>query len=187
MTRRFAATFALLMTLTALLVAPVSAKEAPVGVKLETAIPPDAKPGDKIDVAFTMTVNTPDGETPYNADPLTVRVFGDTEVFVDVLAVRDRPGHYVATITVPEGGIGRIYASIPTDADGPLAWQVYEGRPVVQPAAGAATPEATTAPASEPLAWPIALGIAVAVIAAAAAVVVGRRRTGVGRTSPTRA
>jgi hypothetical protein len=187
MTRRFAGTFAFLLTLTALMVAPVAAKEMAVAVKLETAIPPDVKPGDTIDVAFTMTVTTPDGEGPYDADPISLRVAGPTGAAVAFPAHRDRTGHYLATITVPSSGIARIAATLPSDGPEPLSWDLYAAPPVVGTAADPAATEATTAPVSDSLAWLVALGIAVAVIAAAAAVVIGRRRTGVGRTSPTRA
>jgi len=188
MTRRIAATFTVLLTLTVLLVAPVAAKEMAVAVRLDTVIPPDVKPGDTIVVAFTMTVTTPDGEGPYDADPISLRVTGQTDAAVAFPAHRDRTGHYLATITVPASGIARIAATLPSDGPEPLSWELYYAAPpVAQPAADPAATEATTAPVSDSLAWLIALGIAVAVIAAAAAVVIGRRRTGVGRTSPTRA
>jgi hypothetical protein len=185
MTRRLAATFALLLTLTAMVIAPVAAKDMTVAVRLETAIPPDLKPGDTIDVAFTMTLTTADGEGPYDADPISLRVTGPTDAAVAFPAARDRPGHYVATITVPPSGIGRVSATLPSDGPEPLSWELYAAPPVVQAATNRAT-AASTAPVSESLGWLIALGVAVALIAAAAAVVVGRRRTGV-RTSPTRA
>jgi hypothetical protein len=187
MTRRFAATFALLMTLTALLALPVAAKELAVGVRLETAIPPDLKPGDTIKVAFRMTVTTPDGEGPYDADPISVRVSGPSDAAVDVLAVRDGSGHYVATITVPPSGIARIAAILPSDGPQPLSWDLYAAPSIVGTAADPATaPSATTPALADGLASVIALGVGTALVAVAAALVVDRRRkalpAGTGRT-----
>jgi hypothetical protein len=187
MARRFAATFALLMTLTALLVLPVGAKELAVAVHLETAIPPDLKPGDTIKVAFRMTVTTPDGEGPYDADPISVRVSGPSDAPVDVLAVHDGSGHYVATITVPPSGMGRIAAILPSEGPQPLSWDLYAAPPTIATAVDPATaPSAATPAIADGLVPVIALGIGAVLVAAAGAVAVDRRRkalpAGTGRT-----
>jgi hypothetical protein len=187
MARRFAATFALLMTLTTLLALPVAGKELAVAVRLETAIPPDVKPGDTIKVAFRMTVTTPDGEGPYDAEPISVRVSGPSDAAVDVLAVHDGSGHYVATITVPPSGIGRIAAILPSDGPQPLTWDLYVAPPIVGTAADPATaPSAATPAVADGLVPVIALGIGAALVAVAGAVAVDRRRkalpAGTGRT-----
>ncbi len=180
MARRFATTLPLTMTLAALLAMPVAAKELAVAVRLETAIPPDLQPGDTIDLAFGMTVTTPDGEGPYDADPISVRVSGRSGAPVDVLAVRDGPGHYVATITVPPSDIGRIAAILPSDGPEPLAWELYAAPPIIGTAPGPGTAPTAATPATpaiaDGLAPVIALGLAAAVAAAAGAVAVGRRR-----------
>jgi hypothetical protein len=187
MTRRFAATFTLLMTLTGLLAMPVAAKELAVAVRLETAIPPDLKPGDTIKVAFRMTVTTPDGEGPYDADPISVRVSGPSDAAVDVLAVHDGSGHYTAAITVPASGIARIAAILPSDGPQPLSWDMYAAPPIVgTPADPATAPSATTPAIADGLVPVIALGVGAALVAAAAVVAVDRRRkalpAGTGRT-----
>jgi hypothetical protein len=187
MARRFATTFALLMTLAALLALPVAAKELAVAVRLETAIPPDLKPGGTIKIAFRMTVTTPDGEGPYDADPISVRVSGPSDAPVDVLAAHDGAGHYVATITVPPSGIGRISATLPSDGPQPLSWDLYAAPPIIGTAADPATaPSATTPAIADGLVRVIALGVGAALVAAAAVVVVDRRRkalpAGTGRT-----
>ena len=124
MVRRFVATITLLLTLTALLALPVAAKELTVAVRLDTPIPPDLKPGDTLKLAFRMTVTTPDGEGPYDADPVSVRVSGPSDPAVAVLAKHDGTGHYVATITVPPSGIARISATLPSEGSQALTWDL---------------------------------------------------------------
>ena len=177
MVRRLASTVALLLPLTALLAVPVAAKELAVGVRLETAIPPDLKPGDTLKIAFRMTVTTPDGEGPYDADPISVRVSGPADAAVNVLARRDGPGHYVATITVPPSGIAQISATLPSDGPQPLSWDLYAAPPTVGTVADPATTPTVATPAiGDGLLPVIALGIGAALVAAAAAVTVDRRR-----------
>lgn len=187
MVRRFATTVALLLTLTAVLAVPVAAKELAVGVQLETVIPPDLKPGDTLKIAFRMTVTTPDGEGPYDADPISVSVSGPSDAPVSVLAAHDGIGHYVATITVPPSGIGRISAMLPSDGPQPLSWDLYAAPPIVGTAADpAAAPSVATPAIADGLLPVVALGVGAALIAAAAAVAVDRRRkalpAGTGRT-----
>ena len=189
MVRRFVATITLLLTLTALLALPVAAKELTVAVRLETAIPPDLKPGDTFKLAFRMTVTTPDGEGPYDADPVSVRVSGPSDPAVAVLAKHDGTGHYVATITVPPSGIARISATLPSEGSQALTWDLYVAPPLVGAAADPATAPSAAAPASANDVVPvITLGAGAALVAAvaAAALVADRRRkalpAGTGRT-----
>jgi hypothetical protein len=177
MVRRFATTVAVLLALSALGAVPVAAKELAVGVRLETAIPPDLKPGDTLKIAFRMTVTTPDGEGPYDADPISVRVSGRSDAAVNVLARRDGPGHYLATITVPPSGIAQISATLPSDGPQPLSWDLYAAPPIVGTAADPATTPSAAPPAiADSLVPVIALGVGAALVAAAAAVAVDRRR-----------
>jgi hypothetical protein len=166
----------------------VLAKEPGIAAQLETAIPPDAKPGDKVDVAFTLTAlgDPAQGAAPYNADPLSIRVVDRVGAYVDVLAVRDAPGHYLGTITVPQAGIDELYATLPGEGPAPAVWKLYAAPPVVSIAAEPTTP--TPTPAATPtdaLPWVIAAGVLVVLAAAAAGawVVTGRRRGRIGATS----
>ena len=189
MTRSPALSLLITAALTLALVPAVLAKEPGIAAQLQTAIPPDAEPGVTIDVAFTLTALGDPAAAAYNADPLSIRVVDRAGSYVDVLAVRDAPGHYVGTITVPQAGIDGIYAALPGEGPAPAIWQLYEAPPVVQVAANPVTPSVSTPPVNESLAWLIAIGVAVAAAAiiAAGTLVVGRRRSEVGRTSSTRA
>jgi hypothetical protein len=164
------------------------AKEDAVGVRLDTAIPTDLEAGQEFEIAFTMTVSGPEGETPYNADPVSLRVMDQRGAFVDVLASRDGPGHYIGTLTVPAEGLGRIYVTLPSDGPAPMSWDLYAADPVVRTAADPASIErgSPPAPITGPLAWLVVVGVAIALAAGAAAVITGRRRDDAG-TSPTRA
>ena len=167
----------------------VLAKEPGITAQLQTAIPPDAKPGVTIDVAFTLTALGDPAQPAYNADPLSIRVVDRHGASVDVLAVRDAPGHYTGTITVPEAGIDGIYAALPGEGPAPAIWQLYAAPPVVRTAAEPTTPTPVpaAAPATDVLPWVIGAGVLVVLAAAAAGawVVAGRRRGRVGAT-PTR-
>jgi hypothetical protein len=169
----------------------VLAKEPGIAAQLETAIPSDAQPGTTIDLAFTLTAlgDPAQGAGAYDADPLSIRVVDRVGAYVDVLAVRDAPGHYVGMITVPEAGIDEIYATLPGEGPAPAVWKLYAAPPVVSDAAEPTTPTPTpaAAPATDSLPWVIAAGVLVVLAAAAAGawVVTGRRRGRVGAT-PTR-
>ena len=187
MTRSAALPLVITAALTLALAPAVLAKEPGIAAQLQTAIPPDAKPGATIDVAFTLTALGDPAQAAYNADPMSIRVVDRRGAYVDVLAVRDAPGHYVGTITVPEAGIDGIYAALPGEGPAPAIWQLYAAPPIVPGAAAPTTPTPEAAPVTDPLPWVVAAGILVVLATAAAGVwiVAGRRRGRVGAT-PTR-
>ncbi|HUP54295.1 MAG TPA: hypothetical protein VM408_02220 [Methylomirabilota bacterium] len=177
-----------LLLTTALMVAlaqSVLAKEPGIMAQLQTAIPPDAEPGVQIDVAFTLTALGEPPPAAYDADPLSIRVVDRNGAYADVLAVRDRPGHYVGTITVPQAGIDEIYATLPGEGPAPAVWKLYAAPPVGSAAEPAtATPPPAAAPTADALTWVIAAGVLVALAAgvAAAWILTGRRRGRAGAT-----
>ena len=187
MTRSPALSLVITAALMLALAPAVLAKEPGITAQLQTAIPPDATPGVTIDVAFTLTALGDPAQAAYNADPLSIRVVDRHGAYVDVLALRDAPGHYVGTITVPEAGIDGIYAALPGEGPAPAIWQLYAAPPVVRGAAEPTTPTPAPAPApvTDALAWVIAAGALVVLVAVGVWVVAGRRRGRVGAT-PTR-
>jgi hypothetical protein len=182
------AALSLVIAAALLAVAPaVLAKEPGITAQLQTAIPPDAKPGATIDVAFTLTALGDPAQAAYNADPMSIRVVDRHGAYIDVLAVRDAPGHYVGTITVPQAGIDGIYAALPGEGPAPAIWQLYAAPPVVRSAAEPTTqaPTPAAAPGMDALPWVIAAGVLVVLAAAAVGVwvVAGRRRGRIGATA----
>ena len=187
MTRSTALSLAITAALVLALAPAVLAKEPGITAQLQTAIPADAEPGATIDLAFTLTALGDPTQAAYNANPMSIRVVDRHGAFVDVLAVRDAPGHYVGTITVPQAGIDGIYAALPGEGPAPAIWQLYAAPPVVRGAAEPTTPTPAPAPApvTDALAWVIAAGALVVLVAVGVWVVAGRRRGRVGAT-PTR-
>ncbi len=143
MTRSPALSLVITAALMLVLAPAVLAKEPGIAAQLQTAIPPDAQPGEQVDVAFTLTAlgDPAQGAGAYNADPLSIRVVDRVGASVVVLAVRDGPGHYVGTITVPQAGIDEIYATLPGEGPAPAVWKLYAA-----PAAGSAAEPTTPAP-----------------------------------------
>jgi hypothetical protein len=78
-------------------------------VTLDASIPGDAEPGSEITVGWTVETLGEGGQpVPFNAEAMFVRVIPASGDAVDIVGRQDQPGHYVATVTVPAGGIGEV-------------------------------------------------------------------------------
>jgi len=77
-------------------------------VTLDEPIPTDPEPGSTITIAWTLGIPDGNGGTvPYDAEVVFVRFTPVTGEPLEVVAHQDREGHYRATITVPDAGLGR--------------------------------------------------------------------------------
>jgi hypothetical protein len=76
---------------------------------LDRALPTGVGPGDTLEISWSLVTMVDGTANPFDAVGVFVRTFdaksGDP---VEALARRDRPGHYVATLVVPSGGLGRF-------------------------------------------------------------------------------
>ena len=76
-------------------------------VSLDEPLPVDPKPGSKVVIAWTLGM--PDGRggtMPLNSEGVFIRFTPPQGGPLEVMARQDREGHYRATVTVPEGGLG---------------------------------------------------------------------------------
>lgn len=157
--------------------APADAATFPMRVHLDRPLPTDLAPGSRVDLAFTMQADV----GPYNADPLSIRIT-DRHGTVQLLdAVRDRDGHYLVTMTVPEEGLARIDAFLPSGGPAPLTWELFSAPPLIRTVGPAASPATTgTTPArgsvgTAPL--PVVLGVVLLAALAALTVAIAVRRS----------
>ena len=106
MVRRQLPTAVLLSTLLALgVTAGVLAKDGAI-VTLDSSLPSDPDPGSEIIVGWTVQVAGQGGQLePFNAEAMFVRLVPASGEPIEVVGRQDPPGHYVATVTVPAGGI----------------------------------------------------------------------------------
>lgn len=79
--------------------------------ELDAPIPPDADPGTELEVGWRAW--TPDGGTewPFAGSPIFIRLIStDGTASTEVLGTENPrgSGHYLATISVPPGGVGRV-------------------------------------------------------------------------------
>ena len=88
------------------------------------------KPGETIDVAFTMTITTPDGEGPYDADPYQPARDGANgcrrrcswrDATGRDTTSRRSPSHRAASDGWPR--------RLPSDGPEPLSWELYAAPP----------------------------------------------------------
>ncbi|HEX6867809.1 MAG TPA: hypothetical protein VF119_03340, partial [Candidatus Limnocylindrales bacterium] len=74
---------------------------------LDEPLPTDAEPGSKVVIAWTLGMPDGGGGTvPLNSEGVFIRFTPRTGEPLEVMARQDREGHYRATVTVPEGGLG---------------------------------------------------------------------------------
>jgi hypothetical protein len=78
---------------------------------LDTPIPPDADPGTELEVGWRAW--TPDGgsEWPFVGSPVFIRLIStDGGSSTEVMGLENPrgSGHYLATVVVPPGGVGRV-------------------------------------------------------------------------------
>jgi len=106
--RPFAATLiALGMTLVA--ASAVLAKSEHAVATLDALLPIDAQPGSEVDFGWTLTVPGDGGSSmPFNAEGVFVRLLPASGEPVELVGRQDRPGHYIATVTVPTGGLSGV-------------------------------------------------------------------------------
>jgi hypothetical protein len=106
--RRFAATL-LLMFAVAIATAPVVLAKDNAVARLDAPLPPDAEPGSAITVGWTVEVPVTNGSpAPFNGDSMFIRLVPTSGEPVEVVGAQDRIGHYVATVTVPAGGVQNV-------------------------------------------------------------------------------
>ena len=85
------------------------AKSEAATLTLDDPLPVDALPGSEVEIAWTLGVIDPNGATqPFSAEGIFIRLAPASGTPVEVAARQDRPGHYVATVTVPPGGLGAV-------------------------------------------------------------------------------
>jgi hypothetical protein len=101
---------ALLAAATALTAAStVLAKGEDAIVTLDAPWPGDAPPGTELEIGWTVAIAQDDGSvTPFSAEGFFVRLLPESGDPVEYAASQDRTGHYLANITVPNGGIGEL-------------------------------------------------------------------------------
>lgn len=106
--RHFAATLlALGLVLSAAATALAKGEDAV--VTLDSPLPVEAEPGSGIEIGWSLDIAGDDGSTvPFNAEGIYVRLTPASGAPIDVVARQDRVGHYVATVTVPAGGLGDV-------------------------------------------------------------------------------
>lgn len=182
MVRRQFPSALLLATLLALgATAGVLAKDDAI-VTLDASLPANPEPGSEITVGWTVETLGENGtREPFNADSMFVRVTPPTGEPVEVVGTQGPAGHYVATVTVPPGGIEAVALGLrgesctagtcqPSDIMFTIddsAMPVFEPAPPATVTDGVAAPEApaaTTSPANVgggPLPWAV-VGLALA-------------------------
>lgn len=92
------------------LAAPVAAKEG-MAAELDAPISRDAEPGSTVEVGFDVYVEEPTGRFPVQGSPLFIRFVppdGGTALEARARETPPGSGHYVASVAVPRGGIGRV-------------------------------------------------------------------------------
>lgn len=93
--------------------APVAAK-AGIIARLDAALSRDAQPGTVVTLGWTLVVP---GSSGLIGTGTILRIYpSNGGATIDVDAREDRAGHYVATITVPPGGIATIGIGIPGES-----------------------------------------------------------------------
>lgn len=106
MLRRHAAASILLALTLALMTTTAALAKGDAVATIDAPLPPDADPGTEITVGWTVTVPVDDGSpAPFNAEAMFIRLVPVTGEAVEVIGRQDRPGHYVATVTMPAGGL----------------------------------------------------------------------------------
>ncbi len=82
-------------------------------VTLDATLPGDAEPGSEITVGWTVETPGENGQTsPFNAEGMFIRLIPTTGDPVEAVGRQGPIGHYVATISVPAGGIREVEAGL---------------------------------------------------------------------------
>jgi hypothetical protein len=78
---------------------------------LDASLPSDPDPGSEITVGWTVETLLGDGtgtRAPFNAEGMFIRLIPTTGDPVEAVGQQDTLGHYVATLTVPAGGVAEV-------------------------------------------------------------------------------
>jgi hypothetical protein len=178
------------------------AKGQDVTATLDAALPVDAQPGEQLEIGWTLTVNEDGGSVrPFIAERIFVRLLPASGDPIEFPARRDRVGHYLATITVPDGGIGAVeigLAGTVCTADGqcargdemftladPPAFAADEAG-AAPPPAGQAAADVDTQPSTAPGASLLPLALAVGAAALGAGLIARRGALSSSRPRPHR-
>jgi hypothetical protein len=82
-------------------------------VTFDASLPSDPEPGTEITVGWTAETLGENGQlVPFNAEGMFVRLIPATGDPIEVVGVQSPLGHYVATVTVPDGGIVDVEAGL---------------------------------------------------------------------------
>lgn len=94
--------------------APTALAKEGVEARLETPLPLPGSPGQKVSVAWTLGYLDEEGNRrPFNAMGIFVRLLSASGGAPSMTFAGQGPlGHYVAEVTVPEGGVGGIEIGI---------------------------------------------------------------------------
>jgi hypothetical protein len=181
--RRLAAAF-LLVAIAALVGALSAAAKDGVRATLSTSIPLDAKPGTRLDVAWTLASATEGGRRqPFGARGVFVRLLSASGAEPEIGdAYEDAKGAYTARVEVPAGGIGDVEIGIHAlTSNGPSALLFPISNDPV-PGARHLPTTASTSEAGSSRAWIVVL-VAGSLFAATLALTFGRPRL-FGRRTP---
>lgn len=146
----------LLAAIAAGLVATPAVAKGDVEATLNTQIPPNASPGEQLRVAWTLTYLDEHGDRqPFGAGGVFIWLFSASGGRPTIgFAERDggRTGFFVATVPVPEGGIGGIQIGLQGWANGepsPVFFPITNNPlpPVTDTTQAAAAPGSDSAPA----------------------------------------
>lgn len=78
-------------------------------VTLDASLPSDPQPGSEITIGWTVETPLEDGtRAPFNAEGMFIRLIPSAGDPVEAAGRQDTLGHYVATLTVPAGGIADV-------------------------------------------------------------------------------
>lgn len=166
-------------------------------VTLDASLPSDPQPGSEITVGWTVETPGDNGERlPFNAEGMLFRLLPPSGDPVEAIGTQSPLGHYVATMTVPAGGIRAVEVGLRGEScsggtcqrsdilfaiDDSTVPVFAPGGPVSNAAAGTAPDSpATTSPGIgasdlQPVGL-LGLGLAVIALVAGAAFLRGRRR-----------
>src|SRR5687768_5467857 len=103
------------------LAAPVAPAKEGVVAEITTPVPAGADPGERVTVAWTLTVGDDGVRRPFGAGELYVRLAsaaGGRATTAWVSDVGHPRGRYTASVVVPDGGVGAVELGIRGYVDG---------------------------------------------------------------------
>jgi hypothetical protein len=126
---------ALLVVLTALVVATQASAKEGIVAQVVTPISRDAAPGTKVNVVWTLMSVEDEDPHPFSADGVFIRLFGPAGSHTKrVYATQIASGRFRATLRIPRGGVRRIAIGLMgerCDAEGcgpsPILFRIAEG------------------------------------------------------------